>query len=555
MTRLTTFVSLLVASQVPIHVGAQNSTTKTVDLGYATYTTDVSLDDGVTSFLGIRYAAPPTGDLRFQAPHPPSNVSAILNATTQPAQCWSEDAFGFNTTSPYSQNLARRDTPPPPPVPTVSDEDCLFLNVHVPTALVPGRGAPLPVVVWIHGGGYDSGNVSLYPLQTFVHDSNYSLISVGIQYRLGAFGFLSGEEIKEGGALNSGLLDQQFALRWVQDHIASFGGDPSKVTIWGQSAGAGSVLQHIVAHGGKTNPPLFRAGIMSSPFLPFQFPYNDAEPEAIYSMLVDGVNCTSSTDTLACLRSIPADTLLSAQTTIVTANFLGTYTFVPVIDGALIVERPTETLRKGIVNGEALLVDTVAHEGDIFANADFLSTNNFTLPQYVAALFPRLDESQQAQVVDIYSNNSRFGTVPAQAAAVMGECKSLFMVMPEDVAFGSKGWKSEFAIPPALHGMDLGTVFSQNVTAFSRGEPLYTNPAFSLAFRTAFFSLAENLDPNAHPGVDTIAPAFSAWNATQEEVLFNKTEAGEPVVDVVNTDTGLSGRCALWEEFAGVNSQ
>jgi len=203
-------------------------------------------------------------------------------------------------------------------------------------------------------------------------------------------------------------VDQQFALKWVQEHvrvfsssipdyvteirifksqISKFGGDPKKVTIWGQSAGAGSVLQHIVANGGKTNPPLFRAGITSSVFLLSQYKYNDRIPEAslarssnldgplltdtnycrsstmrrsrrlgklhmvfVLKILLSLYRCTSAPDTFKCLREANVTALQAANIKINSDGFFGTFTFVPVVDGTFITDRPTQLLRDKKVN-------------------------------------------------------------------------------------------------------------------------------------------------------------------------------------------------------------
>ncbi|THH19417.1 hypothetical protein EW146_g1764 [Bondarzewia mesenterica] len=459
-------------------------------------------------------------------------MSGVQNATTQPVQCIQASVSGspgLSTSNPFRtrSDVVVGDL--------ISNEDCLFLNVHVPSNVE--RGAQLPVVFWIHSGGYDGGNNSAFPVQDFVKQSNYGVVSVQVQYRLGLFGFMPGQQVKDGGDLNVGLLDQQFALQWVQDHIASFGGDPQKVTIWGQSSGAGSVLQHIVAHGGRTNPPLFRATIMSSPFLPFQYHYNDPIPEMLYAEVVAQVNCTGSSDTLACLRAANASDLVQADTAIGSANFLGTYTFVPVVDEEFIVERPTETLNRLQVNGETLLAITNSHEGDLFVNATAVTSANLTLAEYVTQLFPRLNHTQVQHAVGLYS---RIGlqTVVEQAEAVMGD--SIF-VCPAYYAlegYGRGGWKGEFAIPPGTHAEDLSYEF---ITFAIR--PTYNNTAFINAFSESFMSFAISLDPNVHVDPSDIKPTWATWGLNSTEMLFNKTESGVPVVQPFETDAGLLERC------------
>jgi carboxylesterase type B len=112
----------------------------------------------------------------------------------------------------------------------------------------------------IHGGGYAQGNSEFYPGYALVNASAGNMIYVTIQYRLSAYGFLGGAEVRRHGVANAGLLDQRAALMWVQRHIASFGGDPDQVTIIGGSAGGSSVMLHLIMNGGVANPP-FRAAI------------------------------------------------------------------------------------------------------------------------------------------------------------------------------------------------------------------------------------------------------------------------------------------------------
>ncbi|XP_063236150.1 esterase E4-like [Bacillus rossius redtenbacheri] len=163
-------------------------------------------------FKGVPYAKPPLGKLRFKAPEAPASWSGVRAALTEGAMCKQADNRG--------------------------SEDCLFLNVYTPQLPVSGKNPKLPVMVWIHGGGFTGGSSSssTYGPEFLVHAE---VVLVTINYRLGVLGFLSleGSDV----TANNGLRDQQQALKWVQQNIAEFGGDPAKVTVFGQSAGGASV--------------------------------------------------------------------------------------------------------------------------------------------------------------------------------------------------------------------------------------------------------------------------------------------------------------------------
>ncbi|KAJ7651194.1 Alpha/Beta hydrolase protein [Roridomyces roridus] len=505
----------------------------TVNLGLAQYQGAVDAATNITSFLGIRYAAPPLGDLRFRAPAPPLNTSGVQLATVQPNQCL-QSGFGQSSTNPLKPRAAS----------VVPSEDCLFLNVYYPSDAVGTPPKGLPTLVWIHGGGYALGGASSYNGEDIIAQSNRGVVVVVIQYRLGLFGFLAGAEVKENGALNAGLLDQDFALRFVNQHITQFGGDPEKVTIWGESAGAGSVLQHVLANGGRTVPQLFRGAITSSTFLPPQYEFDDPIIEFLFSEVVSQANCSSAANALTCLRSADTTLLSTVNANINSAGFFGTFSTVPVIDGEFIVQRPTLSLLEGCVNGQALLSITNTFEGTIFVN----QTTGLTAAEYSLALFPKFTQTQANIVSQLYAG---LGTDVFQVNAIQSEsifvCPTYYM----QHAFFGRSFKGEFAIPPGLHGSDVAYYFPS-----AGGLPPFNNTQFIDAFAQSFTSFIINHDPNIKVS-NTITPQWNKFVAGNTEMLFNQTAAMPPQPDVrpIKTDNALLQRCQFWHSVGHLTGQ
>src|SRR5271165_6318193 len=238
----------------------------------------------VDVFLGLPYAAPPTGNLRWRPPQPPAHWQGVRDATNFAPSCPQNP-----TANPFM-----------PPGPT--SEDCLYLNVYTPSVR---HDASRPVLVWIHGGGLTQDAGRNYDPAELAADG---IVAVTINYRLGALGFLAHPALASrpgGPAGNYGLMDQQAALRWVQRNIAQFGGDPDNVTIAGQSAGGLSVLAQMVSPGARG---LFqRAIVQSGTFALNQQPLGTAE--AAGETFATAVGCPDQT--AACLRSVPVSDLVS----------------------------------------------------------------------------------------------------------------------------------------------------------------------------------------------------------------------------------------------------
>nr|XP_020740635.1 cocaine esterase isoform X2 [Odocoileus virginianus texanus] len=203
-------------------------------------------DVGVHTFLGIPFAKPPVGPLRFAPPEPPESWSGVKDVTSQPAKCL-QDVDGMKRMTDKLWNVT---------LPSTSmSEDCLYLNIHTPAH--SHKGSNLPVMVWIHGGGFVLGMASMYDGSALAAFED--VVVVVIQYRLGLLGFFStGDKHATG---NWGFLDQVAALRWVQQNIAYFGGDPGRVTIFGESAGGISVSLHLMS---PMSQGLFHGAIMES---------------------------------------------------------------------------------------------------------------------------------------------------------------------------------------------------------------------------------------------------------------------------------------------------
>ena len=298
-----------------------------------------SADGTVKVFKGIPYAAPPVGDLRWKAPQPMPAWQGVRKATEFGARCMQGNIYG---------DMNFRDSGP--------SEDCLYLNVWTPAKFA---NAKLPVMVWIYGGGFAAGSTS-EPRQDGEMLAKKGVVVVSMNYRLGVFGFFTNSELaKESGrdaAGNYGLLDQVAALQWVQKNIAAFGGDPHKVTIFGESAGSFSVSALMASPLARD---LFELAIgESGAFLGTGLATKTlAEAEAEDAKFAESLGATS----IEALRAKPAAELLAA------AMKSGVIRFWPVVDGYFFPEDPHAIYASGQQAHVPLLAGWNRDEGNFHA--------------------------------------------------------------------------------------------------------------------------------------------------------------------------------------------
>ncbi|OQV05819.1 hypothetical protein CLAIMM_10489 [Cladophialophora immunda] len=332
-------------------------------------------------FLGMPFAQPPLGDLRFNLPKSLNTTwTASRNATQYGYEC-----YGYGSDQWVLGNIV--------------SEDCLTLNVVRPSGVAPD--AKLPVGVWIHGGGFTEGGSRdpRYNLSFIVQQSvemKQPIIGVSFNYRLQAFGFMYGTEVLKAGVANLGFRDQRLALHWIQENIAPFGGDPTKVTIWGESAGGNSIGTQLIAYGGRDDK-LFRGGIMESgapiPFDPYM---NGSSWDKYYNNITKATNCSSAQDTLACLRKVPIGKLSNVLNSSVTASVPG---WNAQIDHDFIAGSAAQQLLSGEFVKVPVLQGTNFDEGTAFGakgvntTAQFLAAveltgPNATVAQTFALLYP-----------------------------------------------------------------------------------------------------------------------------------------------------------------------
>ncbi|KIJ18027.1 hypothetical protein PAXINDRAFT_9113 [Paxillus involutus ATCC 200175] len=401
--------SLAGASASPY--GERSSTSPTVTLDNATVTGVSS--GSVNEFLGIPFAQPPIGNLRFQLPQclPPYNTS--FSATAYGPAC-PQQAAPFPTVSGLPAEtldyLALFSSPTPP-----SAEDCLTLNVVAPADATPD--SKLPVVVWIYGGGFEQGATSTFN-GTVIVDKAISLgvpaIYVSMNYRLNAFGFLASQEVKDAGVGNLGLRDQRLALYWVQKYIFAFGGDPTKVTIWGESAGAISVGLQMVANDGNSDG-LFRAAFMQSGS---PLPVGDiTQGQEYYDALVSETGCSSASDTLQCLREVPYETLLGAVNQ--SPNIFSYQSLIiawqPRADGVFLTDDPQKLVQQGLVADVPFVTGDCDDEGTVFSFSTLNVTTDTQFEEYIQTYwFPDAPSTTIKEVMQHYpaniSQGSPFGT-------------------------------------------------------------------------------------------------------------------------------------------------
>jgi para-nitrobenzyl esterase len=492
-------------------------------------------DGKVTAFLGIPYAKPPTGDLRWKQPEKPAPWSGVLDAAHYGKRC----AQNANTTLQTAYS---------------TDEDCLYLNVWTPS---DSTATKLPVMVWFHGGGNVGGSASdPVPFSDgghFYSGANIAadgVVVVSLNYRLGVLGFFTHPALAAEGskAGNQGLWDQRLALQWVQDNVAKFGGDPGNVTIFGESAGSFDVCMHVAS---PQTPALFEHAISESGGCTT---HQDslAGGQATALALAASVGCGSGdggADSLACLRNVSAATLLGANIEAGTGGMLGP--FGPVVDGEFLTDQPRTLYKGGKIAKVPYLLGSNMDEGTLFEIGMTPVTDQGGL---TTALTTQYGADAGAALGALYPVAEFDGGLPNPYQAVLTRIlgDELLVCSTYDSALlaaaqGPSVYMYNFDIPVVVPGL-VGSMPGQLYLGASHGSELPfvfgTSPLFATDSAQLGISqiterywtrFAKTGDPNG--GMDLAWPKFSASN--DQRMQFEL-----PTPSVV---TGFrSAECAFW---------
>ncbi len=487
--------------------------------------------DGIVSFKGIPFAAPPLGALRWRAPQPVRPWRGIKKADHFGPSCMQDPNFAKLFGAP----------------PTIG-EDCLYLNVWTP-AHSPSE--KLPVMVWIYGGGFVGGMTSI-PAYDGTQFAKKGVVLVSIGYRLGAFGFLADPELSAESPQhvsgNYGLLDMIAALKWVKANIARFGGDPSRVTIFGESAGGIAVSMLAVA------PPargLFQRAISESggSMAPPRFANEAGEnvrtlasAEAAGRSFLEKLGARD----IVAARALPAEVIQKALGPGLQGGFW------PVLDGAILPGDEYELYREGRFNDTPVLVGTNADEGRIFVPAGVTPA--------------RLE----AQIRAGYGNDARavLAAYP-HATDTQAEQSARDLMRDSTFAWGTWAWallqsekgkgraylyyfdrhSPQAPVGPS-HAAEIGYVFGNlsgpgGGPSGLRGPPEPADIALSKLVQSYWVNFAKTGNPNA-PGL----PPWPAFTASTQQAMFLDEHAGAHPVPNMRQIRTLDGYFALRREEA-----
>ncbi|KAF9558576.1 alpha/beta-hydrolase [Agrocybe pediades] len=528
-----------------------------VDIGYAAFAGNTTspagvLNSPVTFFGGIPYAQPPLGNLRFRAPKQLDEQGKAKQVTD--ARSWGPPCMQFPATV------------------GVGSEDCLTLNVWKPSNAT--ANSKLPVVVYIHGGGFYQGSPQGFPLYDWVAQHPGGIIGVSITYRLGLWGFLGGPAVEADGDLNAGLLDHRAGLEWVQRHISQFGGDPTEVTIAGESAGGASIVMQVVAYGGTKPVPFKRAVAQSIGFGPTP---NETHVELSFSTAASVAGCTpSDKNVMDCMRNASPGALVSAT------NHVPHGSFSPIVQGAggILPELPSRLITSGKFNKVDFVGGHCTGDGNTFAGgkpAQFQTEDD--IRQIVFKRWPNVSNDTITQALALYpapgTEGSEFSTQYERATAMAGDvvftCMDWFLAQklisegvknvygyswdaPDTVLYNANPYLG------AMHTSDLYYLFDgtntlvnagNSFTPFNASEAVLSHEA--IAYWTSF---AANGDPSknklaASPTWDKFAN-FAAGVNVQVRMRLDRGNDSATASRMETISAAQMKRCEFWMSDAVV---
>jgi para-nitrobenzyl esterase len=454
-------------------------------------------DDGrVTAWKGVRYASAPSGDLRWRAPEPPAPWTTVAEAAQ----------FGPVCPQPVDPRI-------PIDLGAPQGDDCLTLNVWASSDTAAGDRKP--VMVWIHGGAYILGSASQPLYDGRVLAGGGEVIVVTVNYRLGALGFLDLSEFNTSRRRfdsNLGLRDVLAALHWVRDNIAAFGGDPDRVTLFGESAGAGVITTLLTSPAAEG---LFCAAIAQSS--PATSVYEPSRAHGITRQVLDRLGLTTSD--IDRLRQVPVDAIVAASTDVfyeVPMSNPGTLAFAPLVDGDLVLDYPVKLAREGRSHPVPLIIGTNKHEAALFK---WMKSPLMPItPEAINAMFTQIAAEQPHLNLPIdYEAGAAYSRLRGKARG-MGVARDLGFRMPSVwLAEGHSAvapaylYRFDFATPmlrllriAAAHATELPFVWGNLVSSpkdptFKLGG-LKTGRVVSERVRTRWVNFATQGKPAGLPG-------------------------------------------------------
>ncbi|KAI0534547.1 sterol esterase [Xylaria digitata] len=468
---------------------------------------------GVENFAGIPFADPPVGNLRLRPPQRRTKSLGTFDASGAGPAC---PQFFFSNEGDLLPSLLGQliNTPLLQTV-TGQTEDCLTMRVQRPAGTT--ANAKLPVFFWIFGGAFELGSPQMYDATSLILNGvaqKKPFIFVAVNYRVGGFGFLPGKEVLADGAGNLGLLDQRMGLEWAQDNIAAFGGDPTKVTIWGESAGSISVYNQMALYGGNNTykgNKLFRAAIMNSGSVVPADRLDCSRCQDIYDKVVKSAGCSGSKDTLQCLRAADHDTFLNAANSVPGAL---SYTsvalsYLPRPDGVALPDSPDVLARNGQYAAVPMIIGDLEDEGTLFSLFQSNITTEAKLIDYLSTVFFQMaTRNQVAELVGTYSpalsagSPFRTGILNSpysqfkRLAAILGDAvftltRRVFLEIATEVNPSVPSWSYlgsyNYGTPilGTFHGSDILQVFYGILPNYA-----------SKAFQSYYLSFLYTMDPN-----------------------------------------------------------
>ncbi|KAK2178847.1 hypothetical protein NP493_527g05011 [Ridgeia piscesae] len=386
----------------------------------------------VDVFLGVPYARPPVGPLRFRRPQMTSPWSTTLDATRHPPACYQQvdESFErFQGVEMWNPN-------------TNMSEDCLYLNIWAPADKGPSAGGETKartVMVWIYGGSFSSGSANLDVYDGRILAATNDVVVVSMQYRMGALGFLYLDVPEAPG--NMGLLDQLMALQWVYNNIRAFGGDSHAITLFGESSGAASVGLHLLS---PLSRKLVRYAIMesSSALSPWAVDLPSVA-RARATSLADSLGCdardvTPATAIFECIARHDARTISATMWTIPDRSHIPT-PFVPTVDRYFLRDHPSNVLRKQRFKKTPVLMGVNEHEGSyflVYIFPDVVTLNasrRISRAEFVRSL-PTLVPQSRADDVTAASVSFEYG-VPYRHGGATVDYRDVMEGLLGDVAF------------------------------------------------------------------------------------------------------------------------